>query len=206
MAAEHHHHPKNSDHSGWDEVAVALHSTGYVPKFTNTLPSMLHIKPVAAEAQPTCAFAMPHASGLQSASVYVSQSSFADSAAFVTVFVTNSSSAAGAASRQLLARCGGPYPFAARDSVTGRRVFGQSDACESLVLCVEIANMHGEDIGLAFIGRGFDMEIKVPFNRSLDEGLRKSAAECVAACPTAAIAFRNKEDMENCHTTVWIEL
>ena len=78
--------------------------------------------------------------------------------------------------------------------------------CIRCGLCVAIAEKHGEDIGLAFIGRGFEMEIKVPFDRNLDEGVRKSAAECVAACPTAAIAFRNKEDITSCHTTTWIEL
>lgn len=88
----------------------------------------------------------------------------------------------------------------------GGDVYFEPGKCIRCGLCVEIAAMHGEDIGLAFSGRGFDMEIKVPFNRSLDEGLRKSAAECVAACPTAAIAFRNKEDIESCHTTAWIEL
>jgi NADH dehydrogenase/NADH:ubiquinone oxidoreductase subunit G len=59
---------------------------------------------------------------------------------------------------------------------------------------------------LAFIGRGFEMEIKVPFDKSLDDGLEKSAAECVEACPTGAISFRNKEDILQCHTTAWIEL
>ncbi|MBX3178654.1 MAG: (2Fe-2S)-binding protein [Candidatus Hydrogenedentes bacterium] len=88
----------------------------------------------------------------------------------------------------------------------GGDVYLEPGKCIRCGLCVEIARMHGEEIGLAFSGRGFEMEIKVPFERSLDEGLRKSAAECVAACPTAAIAFRDKEDIENCHTTVWIEL
>ena len=78
--------------------------------------------------------------------------------------------------------------------------------CIRCGLCVAIAEKHGEDIGLAFVGRGFDLEIKVPFDHSFDEALKNSAEECVAACPTAAIAFRNGEDMEACHTTTWIEL
>jgi len=78
--------------------------------------------------------------------------------------------------------------------------------CIRCGLCVAIAEKHGEDVGLAFSGRGFDLEIRVPFDHSFDEALKKSAAECVQACPTAAIAFRNKEDVEACHTTVWIEL
>jgi ferredoxin len=78
--------------------------------------------------------------------------------------------------------------------------------CIRCGLCVAIAEKYGEDIGLAFSGRGFDLQIRVPFDHSFDEALKKSAAECVEACPTAAIAFRNKEDAEACHTTVWIEL
>jgi NADH dehydrogenase/NADH:ubiquinone oxidoreductase subunit G len=78
--------------------------------------------------------------------------------------------------------------------------------CIRCGLCVAIAEKHGEDVGLAFSGRGFDLEIRVPFDHSFDDALKKSAAECVEACPTAAIAFRNKEDVEACHTTVWIEL
>ncbi len=78
--------------------------------------------------------------------------------------------------------------------------------CIRCGLCVAIAAKHGEDIGLAFHGRGFELEIKVPFDHSFDEALKLSANECVAACPTAAIAFRNGEDSEGCHTTVWIEL
>lgn len=77
--------------------------------------------------------------------------------------------------------------------------------CIRCGLCVAIAEKHGEDIGLAFIGRGFDLEIRVPFDHSFDEALTKSAEECVEACPTAAISFRNKEDAVACHTTTWIE-
>jgi ferredoxin len=78
--------------------------------------------------------------------------------------------------------------------------------CIRCGICVAIAEKHGEDIGLSFVGRGFDMVIRVPFDHSFDEALKKSAAECVTACPTAAIAFRNREDVEACHTTAWIEL
>ncbi len=57
-------------------------------------------------------------------------------------------------------------------------------------LCIQIASARGEPLGLTFVGRGFDVQVGVPFNRSLDEALTKVAAECVAACPTAALAFR----------------
>ncbi|MCC6145727.1 MAG: (2Fe-2S)-binding protein [Candidatus Hydrogenedentes bacterium] len=87
----------------------------------------------------------------------------------------------------------------------GRVVF-EPGKCIRCGLCVAIAEKHGEDIGLAFVGRGFDLEIRVPFDHSFDEALKKSANECVAACPTAAIAFRNGEDIEGCHTTAWVDL
>ena len=61
-------------------------------------------------------------------------------------------------------------------------------------LCVQIASLHGEPLGLSFVGRGFDVRIGVPFDRSLEEALSKVAAECVAACPTAALAFKDTPD------------
>jgi NADH dehydrogenase/NADH:ubiquinone oxidoreductase subunit G len=42
------------------------------------------------------------------------------------------------------------------------------------------------------VGRGFDVHIEVPFERGLDEALQKVAAECVAACPTAALSFAHQ--------------
>ncbi|MCC6699179.1 MAG: (2Fe-2S)-binding protein [Candidatus Hydrogenedentes bacterium] len=78
--------------------------------------------------------------------------------------------------------------------------------CIRCGLCVAIAKKYGEEIGLTFIGRGFDMDIRVPFDEPLERGIRESAAECIEACPTAAISWRNAEDAEHCHTTTWIEL
>jgi ferredoxin len=57
-------------------------------------------------------------------------------------------------------------------------------------LCVQIAERAREPLGLTFIGRGFDVRIGVPFNQSLEEGLRQTGRECVAACPTGALAFK----------------
>ena len=81
--------------------------------------------------------------------------------------------------------------------------------CIRCGLCVAIAEKHGEDIGLAFIGPRLRLEIRVPFDHSFDEALQKvQADECVAARPTAAIAFRNKEDVKLRlpHDETWIEL
>ncbi len=62
--------------------------------------------------------------------------------------------------------------------------------CIDCGLCVQITAAGGEDLGLTYIGRGFDVRIGVPLGHSAAEALAKVAAECVAACPTAAIAWK----------------
>jgi len=62
--------------------------------------------------------------------------------------------------------------------------------CIDCGLCIQIAARAGESLGLAFIDRGFDVRVQVPFGRSVAEGLKRSAAECVAACPTGALASK----------------
>ena len=64
--------------------------------------------------------------------------------------------------------------------------------CINCGLCIEIARVAGEPLGLTFIGRGFNVRVGVPLDRSLDQALCKAAAECVAACPTAALAFKEE--------------
>lgn len=61
--------------------------------------------------------------------------------------------------------------------------------CIKCGLCIQIASRAKETFGLTFIGRGFDVRVDVPFNRSIAEGLQKVAAECVEACPTGSLAF-----------------
>ncbi|MCC6123492.1 MAG: (2Fe-2S)-binding protein [Pirellulales bacterium] len=62
--------------------------------------------------------------------------------------------------------------------------------CIDCGLCIQIAAKAGEEIGLTFVGRGFDVRVAVPLDRHLGEALQKVAAECVAACPTAALAWK----------------
>ncbi|MCE5216828.1 2Fe-2S iron-sulfur cluster-binding protein [bacterium] len=62
--------------------------------------------------------------------------------------------------------------------------------CIACGLCVQIAGRSQERLGLAFIGRGFDVQIGVPFNETLAAGLEQVARECAEACPTAALVLR----------------
>jgi NADPH-dependent glutamate synthase beta subunit-like oxidoreductase len=60
--------------------------------------------------------------------------------------------------------------------------------CISCGLCIQIAARAKEPLGLTLIGRGFNVRVGVPFGTTVAEGLKKAAAECVAACPTGALA------------------
>ena len=62
--------------------------------------------------------------------------------------------------------------------------------CISCGLCVQISAQEKDGLGLAYIGRGFNMRIAVPFNASLKEGLGKAARACADACPTGALVAK----------------
>lgn len=71
------------------------------------------------------------------------------------------------------------------------RILYEPGKCIDCGLCVRIVEAAGEPLGVTFAGRGFNVRVAVPFSRSLEEALGRVAAECVAACPTAALAFRD---------------
>ena len=57
-------------------------------------------------------------------------------------------------------------------------------------ICVKLSEMEQEELGLTFVGRGFDVRVAAPFNSSIEDGLKKTAAECVKHCPTGALTFQ----------------
>jgi ferredoxin len=62
--------------------------------------------------------------------------------------------------------------------------------CIRCGICVRLTELAREPLGLTFIGRGFDVKLAAPFGRNIEEGLRKTAEECVRYCPTGALVFR----------------
>ncbi len=64
--------------------------------------------------------------------------------------------------------------------------------------CVRIAAAAGEPLGLAPIGRGFDVAVGVPFNQPLSDALLKVARQCADACPTGALAVRTPRACDLC--------
>lgn len=63
--------------------------------------------------------------------------------------------------------------------------------CIDCGLCIQIAARLGEKLGLTFVGRGFNVRVAVPFDKSVSEGLELAALECAKACPTGALAVKD---------------
>jgi hypothetical protein len=60
--------------------------------------------------------------------------------------------------------------------------------CIRCGICVRIAER--DRPGLGFRGRGFDMQVAVPFNEDVRAALPATARECAARCPTGALMWR----------------
>ncbi|MFC2103895.1 FAD-dependent oxidoreductase [Bacteroidota bacterium] len=69
----------------------------------------------------------------------------------------------------------------------------ESEKCIRCGLCIDITSSEKELTGLTYIGRGFNVKIEIPFNKTLDEALTIAAHKCVLACPTGALAFKKGE-------------
>jgi hypothetical protein len=59
--------------------------------------------------------------------------------------------------------------------------------CIKCGICVRLTAKHQEKFGFTFIGRGFDVEIGVPFSQDLNVALEKTALQVADACPTGAL-------------------
>lgn len=68
-----------------------------------------------------------------------------------------------------------------------RQIVFEPQKCIKCGICVKMTEKYGEALGLTFIGRGFDVEIGIPYNESLEEALQKTAGKVAAACPTGAL-------------------
>ncbi|MCF8357425.1 MAG: (2Fe-2S)-binding protein [Prolixibacteraceae bacterium] len=68
----------------------------------------------------------------------------------------------------------------------------EPEKCIKCGICVALTEKHREAFGFTYIGRGFDVEIGVPFNETISEGLKKIAEKVADACPTGALARKVK--------------
>jgi ferredoxin len=81
-------------------------------------------------------------------------------------------------------------PFVQQSQPGG--VIFEPGKCIDCGICIKLTGMAAEPLGLAFVGRGFNVRVAAPFDRPIQEGLQKVAEECVRHCPTGALAFADK--------------
>jgi len=66
----------------------------------------------------------------------------------------------------------------------------EPEKCIKCNLCVEISAKEKDSLGFTTIHRGFNVEISIPYNKSIKGLFEKTARKCAAACPTGAISLR----------------
>ncbi|MCK5565891.1 MAG: FAD-dependent oxidoreductase [Planctomycetes bacterium] len=66
--------------------------------------------------------------------------------------------------------------------------------CIDCGLCIQTAQKQKEGLGLTFIGRGFDVKVSVPFDKSIEQALKTAALSCAANCPTGALAPKHNDN------------
>ena len=64
--------------------------------------------------------------------------------------------------------------------------------CIRCGICVRLAAKYHERPGLTYMGRGYDVEIAVPFDENIKVAIKKAGSILAKACPTGAIAQNNK--------------
>jgi ferredoxin len=62
--------------------------------------------------------------------------------------------------------------------------------CIKCGICVRLTEKDGEKFGFTYIGRGFDVEVGVPFNEELEQALTETALKVAKGCPTGAIELK----------------
>lgn len=73
-------------------------------------------------------------------------------------------------------------------------VVSEAEKCIKCGICVRLTRQHGEAFGFTFIGRGFDVQVGIPFNENLQLALAKTAEMVANACPTGALSLVDAEE------------
>jgi NADPH-dependent glutamate synthase beta subunit-like oxidoreductase len=73
----------------------------------------------------------------------------------------------------------------------------EPEKCIKCGICVRITSEHKEKLGLTFIGKGFDVEVAVPFDSEKVNALEKTAILCAEKCPTGALALKEVDETQS---------
>jgi ferredoxin len=68
--------------------------------------------------------------------------------------------------------------------------------CIRCGICVRLTEKYGERFGFTYIGRGFDVEIGVPFNEDVKNALTETAVKVAKGCPTGAISLKDEKHID----------
>ncbi len=77
-----------------------------------------------------------------------------------------------------------------RKVVGATNIVYEAGKCVRCGACVRITEAAGEHTGMALIDRGTDMRIAPALDVPLEEAMAGVAGECVAACPSGALAYK----------------
>ena len=66
----------------------------------------------------------------------------------------------------------------------------EPEKCIRCNLCVEISQKQIGHLGFTSIGRGYSVEINIPFHNSMKDIFNQTAVDCAKACPTGAISLK----------------
>lgn len=66
----------------------------------------------------------------------------------------------------------------------------EPEKCIKCGICVRLTAKYQEKYGFTYIGRGFDVEIGIPFNENINKGLKLIAEKVADECPTGALGKR----------------
>jgi ferredoxin len=80
-----------------------------------------------------------------------------------------------------------------RKTFKNKPIVYEQEKCIKCGICVKLTTMHKEELGLTYIGKGFDVEISAPFDNDQKNVLEKTALLCAEKCPTAALSVNEKE-------------
>jgi len=61
--------------------------------------------------------------------------------------------------------------------------------CIKCGICITVTEKHNEKYGFTFIGKGFNVKIGIPMDKSLENAVKKTGGLCAGLCPTGAIAI-----------------
>ncbi|MDD4144232.1 MAG: hypothetical protein PHN68_06330, partial [Prolixibacteraceae bacterium] len=67
----------------------------------------------------------------------------------------------------------------------------EPNKCIRCGICVRLTAKYGEKFGFTYIGRGFHVELGVPFNEDIRNALTETAIMVAEGCPVGAIELKS---------------